>query len=39
MAQSLANVLVHIVYSTKHHESRELCPRHGIALDRRYTWD
>ena len=46
MAQSLANVLVHIVYSTKHHkrisfqdEFRALCPRHGIALDQRYAWD
>ena len=46
MAQSLANVLVHIVYSTRHHkcisfqdEFRELWRRHRIALDQRYAWD
>ncbi len=46
MSQSLAQVLVHIVYSTKHHkriafqdEFRAICQRHGIALDERYAWD
>ena len=39
MPESLANVLVHIVYSTKHHKYRALCQRHGIALDERYAWD
>ncbi len=46
MAESLANVLVHIVYSTRHHkcisfqdEFRELWRRHRIALDQRYAWD
>ena len=46
MPQSIAKVIVHIVYSTKHHrrmsfqdEFREMCKRHGIEIDERYVWD
>ena len=59
MAQSLANVVLHIIYSTKNRtpylkdrsqehrhqrmtfqdEFREICQRHGIAIDERCVWD
>ncbi len=46
MPESLAKVLVHIVYSTRHHkcisfqdEFRALCPRHRVTLDGRYARD
>ncbi|MGI6417358.1 MAG: hypothetical protein ACOX1P_16985 [Thermoguttaceae bacterium] len=46
MPESLANMLLHIAYSTKHHKRisfqdgfRAICQRHGITLDERYAWD
>ena len=49
MSQSLASVVVHIVYSTKNREPwlrdpiqdefREICKRHDIGSDERYVWD
>jgi len=43
MSQSLANVVVHIVYSTKNREpwlkDPNLCKRHDIEIDERYVWD
>ena len=47
MPQSLVQVYVHIVFSTKDRrpflqdkdEFRRLCQLHGVAIDERYVWD
>ena len=39
MSQSLANILVHIVFSTKERRALLLLEKHGIAFDEQYVWD
>jgi hypothetical protein len=44
MPQSLALVLVHIIFSTKNRiafqeEFRAILEKHAIAFDERYVWD